>query len=350
MRLDRRYRARRWPPTPGASTTGTSTCAVSGTPRPPRRAPPCGRPWTRRRRPAPRAVASAVGRAGRGGGAAAGSVRAAPRGRHRGPGRGGPAPRPAHRLPRPAPARRRPDDPADRHRRAAATCPTTSGRGSSRSSCPPAGRRRAGASATSPTCARSAPGPRAGAPGMLAVSPLHAPLPLDRVEPSPYFPSSRRWRNPLALRIEDVPGAAGDPGRGGAGRARAAGSTTARSSTATRCGRSSGGRSSRCGRPAGPTCGSTGGARRWAPTSRPTPAFCALAEHHGSGWHGVARGAPPPRSPGGGGVRGGRPPTGSRSGRGCSSCSTTSSGGPRSRCPCSPTSPSASIPTGPTPG
>ena len=37
--------------------------------------------------------------------------------------------------------------------------------------------------------------------------PLHAPLPLDRVEPSPYFPSSRRWITPLALRIEDLPGA-----------------------------------------------------------------------------------------------------------------------------------------------
>ena len=46
--------------------------------------------------------------------------------------------------------------------------------------------------------------------GMLAVSPLHAPLPLDRVEPSPYFPSSRRWITPLALRIDELPGAAGD--------------------------------------------------------------------------------------------------------------------------------------------
>ncbi len=47
--------------------------------------------------------------------------------------------------------------------------------------------------------------------GMVAASPLHAPLPLAPVEPSPYFPSSRRWSSPLALRIEDLPGAAGDP-------------------------------------------------------------------------------------------------------------------------------------------
>jgi 4-alpha-glucanotransferase len=46
--------------------------------------------------------------------------------------------------------------------------------------------------------------------GMVAVSPLHAPLPVGPVDPSPYFPSSRRWANPLALRIEEVPGAAGD--------------------------------------------------------------------------------------------------------------------------------------------
>jgi 4-alpha-glucanotransferase len=46
--------------------------------------------------------------------------------------------------------------------------------------------------------------------GMVAINPLHAPLPLPHVEPSPYYPSSRRWKNPLYIRVEDVPGAAGD--------------------------------------------------------------------------------------------------------------------------------------------
>jgi 4-alpha-glucanotransferase len=43
--------------------------------------------------------------------------------------------------------------------------------------------------------------------GMLGVSPMHAPQPVGRVEASPYSPSSRRWFNPLLLRIEELPGA-----------------------------------------------------------------------------------------------------------------------------------------------
>jgi 4-alpha-glucanotransferase len=44
--------------------------------------------------------------------------------------------------------------------------------------------------------------------GLLLVNPLHAALPTPVQQPSPYFPSSRLYRNPLYLRIEDVPGAA----------------------------------------------------------------------------------------------------------------------------------------------
>jgi 4-alpha-glucanotransferase len=42
--------------------------------------------------------------------------------------------------------------------------------------------------------------------GTLLLNPLHAPLPLPRQEPSPYYPSSRRFRNPLYIGIDQVPG------------------------------------------------------------------------------------------------------------------------------------------------
>lgn len=43
--------------------------------------------------------------------------------------------------------------------------------------------------------------------GFLLLNPLQSVAPGPRQEPSPYFPSSRLFRNPLYLRIEDVPGA-----------------------------------------------------------------------------------------------------------------------------------------------
>ncbi|HST46316.1 4-alpha-glucanotransferase [Jatrophihabitans sp.] len=43
--------------------------------------------------------------------------------------------------------------------------------------------------------------------GFVLVNPLHAAAPTLPQEPSPYFPTSRAFRNPIYLRIEDVPGA-----------------------------------------------------------------------------------------------------------------------------------------------
>ncbi len=41
--------------------------------------------------------------------------------------------------------------------------------------------------------------------GVVLVNPLHAESPVPPINPSPYSPSSRRFRSPLYLRIEDVP-------------------------------------------------------------------------------------------------------------------------------------------------
>jgi 4-alpha-glucanotransferase len=43
---------------------------------------------------------------------------------------------------------------------------------------------------------------------LVLINPLHAPMPRADQQASPYCPSSRRFLNPLYLRIEDVPGAA----------------------------------------------------------------------------------------------------------------------------------------------
>ena len=43
--------------------------------------------------------------------------------------------------------------------------------------------------------------------GVAIINPLHASLPVGGQQPSPYFASSRCFRNPLYLRIEEVPGA-----------------------------------------------------------------------------------------------------------------------------------------------
>ena len=53
--------------------------------------------------------------------------------------------------------------------------------------------------------------------GFVLVNPLHAPAPGQVPEPSPYFPSSRCFLNPLYIRVEEVPGAADLPSLAGLG-------------------------------------------------------------------------------------------------------------------------------------
>ena len=45
--------------------------------------------------------------------------------------------------------------------------------------------------------------------GFVLINPLHAVAPTEGQEASPYLPATRRFRNPVYLRIEEVPGAEG---------------------------------------------------------------------------------------------------------------------------------------------
>jgi 4-alpha-glucanotransferase len=47
--------------------------------------------------------------------------------------------------------------------------------------------------------------------GVLLLNPIHAETPVPPINPSPYSPSSRRFRSPLPLRVEDVPEYAAAP-------------------------------------------------------------------------------------------------------------------------------------------
>ncbi|MEW5809241.1 MAG: 4-alpha-glucanotransferase [Actinomycetota bacterium] len=117
--------------------------------------------------------------------------------------------------------------------------------------------------------------------GAVLLNPLHAPGPTHPVQPSPYTPSSRRFANPLALRIEDLPayGRADTAVRDEVDALRVSPSTpridhdlvwAAKRSALELLWRSEG-------RPDPLTGDASDGLRDWA-------TYCALAERHGGRW------------------------------------------------------------------
>jgi 4-alpha-glucanotransferase len=119
--------------------------------------------------------------------------------------------------------------------------------------------------------------------GVLAVNPLGAPLPTERVEPSPYYPSSRRWRNPLYLEIGEVPGAGDDPGVNAlALQARAL--STQRLIDRDEVWRLKRSALERLWERSGTSLELERWRNAQGPALETYARFCALAEHHGSGW------------------------------------------------------------------
>ena len=98
--------------------------------------------------------------------------------------------------------------PADRVARPVLAAARAGGPGGSRCSCTPPGRRSSwGIGDLADLRAVRDVGRSSWAPASCMVNPLHAVAPTLPQEASPYLPATRRWRNPLYLRVDEVPGA-----------------------------------------------------------------------------------------------------------------------------------------------
>lgn len=122
--------------------------------------------------------------------------------------------------------------------------------------------------------------------GMLLINPLSAATPVAPLQASPYYPSSRRFRNPLYLRVEHVPGAdtsrADLEGLAAAGRALNAERRIDRDAVWKLKGEAL--------EKLWATFADDGSFARYrreqGPALREFGTFCALAERHGAGWQG----------------------------------------------------------------
>ena len=121
--------------------------------------------------------------------------------------------------------------------------------------------------------------------GAVLLNPLHAPLPFVPQESSPYFPSSRRFRNPLYLRVEEAPGAAEAgldlPQQAALGRALTAERRIDRDAVFRLKMAALDGLWARA---AGGTAGFARYRVREGRALEEFATFCALAERHGAGW------------------------------------------------------------------
>jgi 4-alpha-glucanotransferase len=119
--------------------------------------------------------------------------------------------------------------------------------------------------------------------GMVAINPLHAPRPTEHVEPSPYYSSSRSWRNPLYLQIDEIAGTSDDPEVTRLGE-QARGLSAQRLIDRGQVWKLKRAALERLWDRFGPDLR----LERWRADQGPAletyARFCALAEHHGSGW------------------------------------------------------------------
>ncbi len=128
--------------------------------------------------------------------------------------------------------------------------------------------------------------------GFVLVNPLHAAAPTAPMEPSPYLPTSRRFVNPLYLRVEAVPEYAYLRHRGRLRKARA--QVQARADRSARIDRDAVWKAKRAALEsiylvefsAGREIAYLAYCRREGRSLDDFATWCALAEHHGADWHG----------------------------------------------------------------
>ncbi|MDV3126218.1 4-alpha-glucanotransferase [Mycobacterium sp. 21AC1] len=127
--------------------------------------------------------------------------------------------------------------------------------------------------------------------GYILVNPLHAAAPTAPMEPSPYLPTSRRFVNPLYLRVEAIPEYAAMRRRAGirearaAIQARAAGAALIDRDAAWQAKRVALEQVYRVSRSAGRELAYTAYRAREGRSLDDFAIWCALAEQHGSNWH-----------------------------------------------------------------